>query len=216
MNKILFIDILTTGLNPQKCGIYAIGGILCEDTQSVIRETKRFEFRLRPSDGARIIDNSLWLGGITRSHLLYYQREDEVLKAFVDIMSEAVNSSDPEDKIFICGFNCTTLDMPFLKEWYERNGNKRFRDCFHMQTIDLMSIATYALMSERHTMREFNLSTVSRKLGIVAKTSEHYACMDNVETCIQIYRKLKERLGRGEGGEHLVCDESVTNFNQKA
>lgn len=215
MNKILFIDILTTGTNPQKCGIYAIGGILCEDTISEMKEIKKFEFRMRPFEGARIIDNSLWIGGVTRSNLLYFKKEDEVLSAFTGLLSECVNLSNPEDKVFICGFNTSVFDVPFLKEWYERNGNRRFRDCFHMQSIDLMSLSTYALMSERRAMREFNLTSVARKFGILSKMSETYLCLDNVETCIQLYRKLKEHFKTGAYGEYIRIDKIITNYNQK-
>ena len=212
MNKILFIDILATGTNPQKCGIYAIGGILCEDTFSEIKEIQRFEFRISPYEGARIMDSSLWIGGITRSELFQFQKEDEVLNTFISMMAKSVNFSNPNDKVFICGFNSTAFDLPFLKELYERNGHKKFRDCFHMQTIDLLSLSAFALMQERTSMREFNLSTVSRKLEIVPKTSPKYCCLDNSDTCLEIYRKLKERLKAGEYGTLIKCDNIIKNF----
>lgn len=212
MNKILFIDLLATGTNPIKCGIYAIGGILCEDNLSEIKELERFEFRIKPYEGARIVDNSLWIGGVTRGDLLKYENENETLDRLVALLSRHVDFSNPEDKVFICGFNSAAFDLPFMKELYERNGNKRFRDCFHLQTIDVMTLSAYALMSERNQMREFNLSSVSRKLGIVGKTSEYYTCLDNAQTCAMIYRKLKERLKTGEFGDYVSADNISTNF----
>lgn len=215
MNKILFIDILTTGTNPQKCGIYAIGGILCEESLSEMKEVKKFEFRLRPFESAKVMDHSLWIGGITRSHLVYYKQENEVLDTFMEIISNCVNLSNPEDKIFICGFNSTGFDMPFLKEWFERNGNKRFRDCFHMQSLDLMTLSAYALMPERRTMREFNLASISRKIGVVSKTSETYSCLDNVKTCIQLYMKLNEILKKSNNKEYVKTNEKIINFTSR-
>lgn len=212
MNKILFVDLLATGTNPSKCGIYAIGGILCEDSLSEIKELERFEFRIKPYEGARIVDNSLWIGGITRSDLLRFQNEPDALEDLIKLLAKHVDLSNPEDKVFICGFNSSAFDLPFIKELFERNGNRRFRDCFHMQSIDVMTLSAYALMSERSKMREFNLSSVSRKLGIVAKTSEEYACLDGAETCAMIYRKLKERLKTGEYGEYLRKTEVISNF----
>jgi hypothetical protein len=67
-------------------------------------------------------------------------------------------------------------------------------------------------MSERSQMREFNLSSVSRKLGIVGKTSENYVCLDNAESCAMIYRKLKERLKTGEYGDYIKVENVITNF----
>lgn len=212
MNKVLFLDILTTGSLPQRCGIYAIGGSLCEDHRDSMKELCRFEFRMRPFENARISDNSLWLGGVTRSQLLYYKKEDEVLKAFTGILSEAVKLTDPSDKIFICGFNTSAFDLPFLKEWFERNSDRNFRNYFHMQTMDLMTLSAYALMDERTTMKEFNLDTVARKMGIMTKTSETYCCADNVQTSISVYRKLKEKLGRGEWGTFSESDKELKNF----
>lgn len=215
MNKILFVDILSTGLSPQKCGIYAIGGILCEDSPSVIKEVRRFEFRIRPFEGARIMDNSLWLGGVTRSQLLYYHKDDEVLKELMDVLEGFVKIQDPEDKVFICGFNSAAFELPFLKEWFDRNGNKRFRDCFHMQAIDLLSISAFALMERRTEMREFNLSSAARKLGVMPIAGNSYSCIDNAETCLHIYRRLKDKLNKGEYGSHEKTTEMIQNFKKK-
>lgn len=212
MNKILFIDTLTTGPFPSKCGIYAIGGSVCEDTQTETRELKRFEFRMRPFEDARIIDKSLWLGGMTRSQLIYFKKEAEVLEDFVKMLSDVVKVSDPADKIFLCGFNTSAFDMPFLKEWFDRNENRNFRNVFHMQSIDLLSVSAYALMEERTAMKEFNLDSVARKLGILTKVQERYSCLDNVAACIGIYRKLKERLGMGEWGSFTESGELIVNY----
>ena len=42
MNKILFVDTLTTGMNTERCAIYRIGGIYTEDGV----EKKRFDFKV--------------------------------------------------------------------------------------------------------------------------------------------------------------------------
>lgn len=201
MNKVLFIDILTTGPNPNRCGIYAMGGCICEDSRWGIKELKRFEYRLRPFENVRISDHALWLGGVTRSQMLYFQKEEDVLNTFTELLADIVKVTDPTDKIHICGFNSSSFDMPFVKEWFERNNNKRFRDYFYMQSIDLMTLSAFALMDERQSMKEYNLETVARKLGIITTMSEKYSCLDNVNTCKQIYQKLKERFVCGKPAE---------------
>jgi hypothetical protein len=212
MNKILFIDTLTTGMDTKKCAIYAIGGIFCEDYPNETKETLRFEFRMRPHDGARISDNSLWVGGIERSNLLRYKKEEDVLMEFIQTLDEKVDIKNPNDKIYVAGFNSSAFDMPFIREWFERNGNGHFRDYFHIQTIDLMSLSAFALMGERNQMPDFHLETAARFLNVNSVIGEKYDCVNNAITCLNMYRTLKMRFNKGIIGKTDITKEYKKNY----
>lgn len=194
MNKILFIDILTTGMNPEKCSIYRIGGIYTEDAV----EKERFEFRMRPFRNARINEQSLWISGESRSSLLVYKDESDAFKDFLAMLGRLVDIKNPHDKIYIAGFNSAAFDVPFLREWFRRNGNERFRDYFHVQTMDVMCLSAFALMPTRQGMPDFHLETAARFLQVKATAGDTYDCITNAKTSLDIFRKLQKRFGVAE------------------
>ncbi len=211
MNKILFLDTLTTGMNPQRCAIYAIGGIICEDSAQGTNEIRRFELHIKPYDGARIYENSLWIGNMTRTRLVHFPKEEDALKDLISLLNEQVKLTNPYDKIYLSGFNASSFDLPFLKEMFERNGNRNFFNYFHMQTLDIMNIAAFALMNERNRMPDFHLHTAARYLGVINEIGEQYNCLYNAETCLKMFRVLKERFHIGIGGEEKPAADIFRN-----
>lgn len=193
MNKILFLDTLTTGLSLERCSIYRIGGVLCKETPFGLEEIKRFDICSRPAPGARIIDNSLWVGGMTRAKLAYLPEQEKAFSDFMKIIEENINLKNPKDKIYLSGFNTSAFDMPFLRNFYNDNKSEDFRNCFYMQAIDLMNLAAFVLINEREGMSDFHLETTAKMLGISPVRNAKYSPLDNVETCIKMYLELKKR-----------------------
>ncbi len=208
MNKIFFIDTVTTGMNPDRCAIYRIGGIYTEDGV----ERSRFELRMRPFANARIAEQSLWICGESRSSLLVYQDESAVFKSFIQYVDQYVDLKNPRDKAYIAGFNTSAFDVPFIREWFYRNGNERFRDYFHVQAIDLMTLAAFALMPYRSSMPDFHLETAARFLEVRTPSGESYDCISNAKTCLEMYRKLQRRFGLAECKELAEATTIVKNF----
>lgn len=207
-NKVLFIDTLTTGMSPERCSIYRLGGIYTENDV----EKKRFELRMRPFANARVNDQSIWISGETRSSLLVYQSEDQAFREFVAMLDEWVDVKNPNDKIYLAGYNCACLDMPFLREWFRRNGNERFRDYFHVQIIDVMSLAAFALMASRSKMPDFHLETTARFLEVVPRETDVYDCLAKAKTGLDIYRKLEKRFGLAECLDSTEVETTYKNF----
>lgn len=212
MNKILFIDTLTTGFDNERCAIYKIGGILCEETATSIKETCRFELNVRPFDKARVDEKALWIGGETRSSMVMYPEQDKAFRVFIEILDKTVNVRDPKDKIYLSAFNSAAFDSAFLKSWFLRNDNKHFRDYFYVQTLDIMSLSAMALLNERQNMQDFHLETTARYMGVIAEHPVKYSCLANADTCMEIYKKVKEKFKIGEDRDYTKVENIVRNF----
>lgn len=210
MNKILFIDTITTGMNTERCAIYRIGGIYTENGV----ECKRFEFRMRPYINARISEQSLWISGETRASLLVYPDQKDAFESFLKFLDSIVSIKNPKDKLYIGGFNVSAFDVPFLREWFKRNGNERFRDYFYVQSIDTMCLATVTLMNTRQNMPDFHLETAARFMQIKATTPGSYDCISNAKLSLDIYRKVEKRCGLGECIDTTESKEIITNFSR--
>ena len=212
MNKILFIDTLTTGTDPRRCAIYRMAGIFCEESVNALIEKERFDLKVCPNDNARIVDTALWTGGTDRKELLSSPKETNVLEDFLSILDRLVNVRDPQDKIYIAGFTAASSDVPFLRELFVRNGNSHFRDYFYLQAIDLMCLSAFTLMNQRQSMPDFHLNTTARFLGIEPKVTQLYNCLVNAETSIEIYKAVKERMNVGINGYHQKTTSLIRNF----
>ena len=209
MNKILFIDSVTTGMNPEKCAIYRIGGIFTVNGE----ETQRFELRMRPFPNARISDQSLWICNETRSSLIRYPDQEEAFSDFLNLLNGQVNLRNPKDKAFIAGFNVDRFEYPFLREWFHRNGNERFRDYFYVQTIDLMNLTNFRFLDKRNEFQDFFLDTAARQLGVPTSGEDRYNCIENSSTCLQMYRKLAAEWAFADCKDSDKAADTFTNFN---
>lgn len=208
MNKVIFIDTLSTGMGPDRCGIYRIGGIVTYDAV----EKERFDLKVCPWKGARISEQSLWIGGESRASLVDYPDEKSALSQFTKILDRHVSVKNPSDKAYLAGFNSAGFDVPFLREWFLRCDNLRFRDYFHVQTIDIMCLTALLLMNERPGMPGFHLDTVAHQMGIEYSIRDIYNPVDNAEVCLRIYRKLQMRFGVNECYDETPVETITKNY----
>lgn len=208
MNKILFIDVLSTGMDVKRCAIYRIAGIYTEDGQ----EKKRFDFQVRPFPGARISDQSLWVGGVDRAILANYPEQNKAFSKFIDMLNTFVEVRNARDKMYLAGFNTATMDAPFLLQWFNINQNERYRDYFHMQIIDMMTIAGFALMDKRKNMQDFKLESVAKQLNIYPGEGDTSDCIQNAKISLDIYRYMRTEFGLEQYNDTSECDDVLKNY----
>lgn len=208
MYKILFIDTLTTGMNPDKCAIYRIGGIFTVNG----REVRRFDLHVRPFDNARISDQCIWISGETRTSVIRYPDQEEAFKTFLSLLDEQVNIHNPKDKIHLGGFNTDRFDYPFIREWFRRNGNEHFRDYFYVQTLDMMSITNFSLLKTRSDMEDFYLETAARELGVRPAGEDRYDCVANSRTCLEMFHVLSKRFVIDDVSQKDELTETFRNY----
>lgn len=173
--KILFFDLETTGLMPNKHGIHQLSGEITID--GVTKET--FDFKVRPNPKAEITQEALDVAGVTKEQILAYPPMEVVFSQFMAMLDKYVDRFDKKDKFFLAGFNNAGFDNNFLRGWFLQNGDKYFGSWFWSNSIDLMVMATPYLASKRADMENFKLATVAAALGIeVASDKLHDASYD--------------------------------------
>jgi hypothetical protein len=215
--KMLFIDTLVTGMQPSRCGIYALGGIICEDTPDRTVEKCRFEMRINPKDGLKINDGKLWISGTRLSDLSTFQKEGDARAWLTAILDKHVNMRNPADKMYLAGYNVSGLDIPFLREWFRRTadeqGRDHFYDYFSKQPMDVMILARYAMLRSERTLMDFQQETVAQNLGVDRRWGEVYSCLDSARESLDIWRKLKPLLGAGEEGPEPQETHAEKNYD---
>jgi len=176
--KILYFDVETTGLDPEKHGIhqfsfsFEIDGI----------EVKTGNVRVGPFETDEIVKEALDVSGITEETLWAssdYCSPKALYKSLILLLDAHCDKYNKEDKIFLCGYNSQSFDSRFLRSFFVKNGDKYFGSYFWTVNLDVMVIAGLKLAHVRHTMKDFKLQTVAAQLGIeVVESKLHDASYD--------------------------------------
>lgn len=186
--KILFFDLETTGLLPNRHGIHQISGEIVID--GVSKET--FDFKVKPNPKAEIVQEALDVAGVTKEQILAYPEMSVVFNQFIKMLEKYVNRFDKKDKFFLAGFNNANFDNNFLRGWFLQNNDKYFGSWFWSNTIDVMVLATPYLAGVRSDMENFKLAAVASQLGIEVKQGELHDASYDIYLTKAIYEKISQ------------------------
>ena len=182
--KQFFIDTETTGTDPARHAIIQIAGQVVIDGD--VKE--RFEFFLRPHEGAEIEDAALTVNGRTREEIAAFPPASTAYRSLIALMSKYVDKFSKTDKFFFVAYNAH-FDMDFMRALWTRLGDKYFWSWFFFPSIDVMAVAAWHLADKRHTMPNFKLGTVAAQLGVQFDGKLHDAQAD-----IELTRLVLARL----------------------
>lgn len=172
--KSIFLDLETTGTNPEKNGVYQIGGIICIDDV----EIDEFEFYCDIFEEDEINESAFESTSICPNDLKRFPDPMETHKEFTGLLSRHVDKFDPTDKLFFINFGAE-FDSKFLRQWFENLGDQFYGSWFWHPPIEVQSLAANYLSKKRHTMKNFKLATVAKELEIhVEETKTHTALYD--------------------------------------
>lgn len=185
----VFIDIETTGTFLHESGIHQIAGLVEIDDKVV----ETFDFRARPNANASISEEALKVCGISMEDLLLYPPAKATLGDLTKLLGKYINRYDKTDKAYIVGYNNRGFDDPFLRAWFELNGDPYFGSWFWPNSIDVMVLATEYLIDRRAAMPSFKLFRVAEELGLIVDKDKTHEAGYDIELTRQIYRIVTGR-----------------------
>lgn len=173
INKLLWLDTETTGVNPG-CAVVQIAGII-EVAGNVVDE---FNITARPHKGAEITPEALKVIGKTIEQLFEYQQPAAALREFEKHLGAHCDKFNSSDKFVLCGHNCG-FDFTRLAEFYETCDNKYLGSWMHYKwKFDTLAVIQALQICGKLPMIENNkLTTIAAALGIELE-SAHDALSD--------------------------------------
>jgi DNA polymerase-3 subunit epsilon len=185
--KCLYLDVETTGRDPRVHGIHQIATIMVTPYL-----TKTFSMRVQPRAGCEIEDNALKVSGTNREDLATFPTLEEVCGRFRFLLANLCNQYDREDKFYLIGFNNRQFDNEFFRQfWCDGGGDEReYGSLIWANTLDVYVLATQALISRRHAMKDFKLVSVAREFGIDVDESRLHDALYDVELTKSIYEAI--------------------------
>lgn len=193
--KLLFIDVETTGVNPERNGIIQVSG--CVQIENELLES--FDYYVRPFPQDIIEPSALEVTGINPKQLLPPDHPDhlyvpgqkflepsEVYLLLQATFKKYVDQYDKTDKFHFVGYNAHSFDMPFMRRFWEKNKDKFFGSWFWYPCLDVMLVWAQILQEDRDKLPNFKLATVAKHIGISVDESR----LHDSEYDIELTRKL--------------------------
>jgi len=184
MIKYCYLDVETSGLDPDKNGLLQIGCIL-----EVGGFEKEFSLKCRPFETDEVDQDALQVTGFTRDEIMTWPSPASTYGILIEQLSHFVDRYDRRDKFLFVGYN-STFDERFMRQFFRKNGNKFFGSYFHFPTIDVMTLAAYYLRESRHTMNDFKLMTVASAMGIHIDMCKAHDALYDIKITRELYKKM--------------------------
>lgn len=184
--KLFYFDLETTGLHFWKHGIHQLSAIV--EIDGVVKE--EVNFKMQPYSKAKIEEEALKIGGVTKKILKSYMSFEDAYKIITYTLSKYVNKFDKNDKFHLVGYNNSGFDNAFLRAFFVQNNDKYFNSWFWIDTIDVMVLASNFFKKERHLIPDFKLGTIAKKLKVKVDESKLHDAFYDINLTKQIYKKL--------------------------
>lgn len=182
----MFFDLETTGTRFWRNGIHQISGAVVIDGQ--VKES--FNLHVQPNPACTIEQEALDVAGVTEEQVRAYPPMHEVYQQFVAMLGKYVNKYDKKDKFTLAGYNNASFDNQFLRAWFVQNGDNYFGSWFWSSSIDVMVLATQALLEERTQMENFKQGTVAKYVGVPVSEEQLHDALYDIRVCMAIYQHM--------------------------
>jgi len=208
--KILFIDVETTGVNPDRNGLTQISG--CVQIGDEVRES--FDYFVRPFPQDEIELSALEVTGLNRRQFLlpdhpdflavpgqHFESPKDIYVRLAEMLGRYVDQYKKNDKFQFVGYNAHSFDMPFMRRFWEKNGDRYFGSWFWYPCLDVMLVWAQILQPVRGELSNFKLATVARHCGINVDDSRLHDSQYDIELTRQLWLSASEIIERGSRQE---------------
>ena len=185
MNKIIFIDTETGGVNPEKAALIQLSGIIRIDKKDV----EKFNFYIKPFENSEVTEKALEVQGRTLEELKTdkYVEEKEVYKQFINLLDKYIDKYDRTDKFIVAGYN-VRFDVDMLKAFFQRHGNNFLFSYLDSSMLDpLYSIRLLQTAEILPVLENNKLETWCKHFGIELKAHDS---LEDVEATKKLIGKL--------------------------
>ncbi len=208
--KLLFIDVETTGVNPDRNGLTQISG--CVQIGDEVRES--FDYFVRPFPQDEIELSALEVTGLSRRQFLlpdhpdflavpgqHFEAPKDIYVRLAEMLGRYVDQYKKNDKFQFIGYNAHSFDMPFMRRFWEKNGDRYFGSWFWYPCLDVMLVWAQILQSVRGELPNFKLPTVARHCGIDVDDSRLHDSQYDIELTRRLWLSAREIVERGNRQE---------------
>lgn len=177
-HNLAFIDLETTGLDPEKHEIIELGCLLARQIPQAGKGSKlevieEFDFKIKPKHIETAEPDALIKNGYSEGEWLFAADLEQALETLADKTESASMVA-----------HNVTFDWNFLNKAFSTTGIK---NKMHYHRIDTMSMA-FAKLYDNERAQAFSLGALAEFFGI--KNERAHTAMADIRTTFEIYKKL--------------------------
>jgi DNA polymerase-3 subunit epsilon len=208
--KLIFIDVETTGVNPETNGLTQISG--CVQVGDDVLES--FDYFVRPFPQDVIDSTALEVTGIDRRQFLPPEHPDhlavegqlfenprEIYRRLHSMLKKYVDQYNKTDKFQFVGYNSHSFDMPFMRRFWEKNNDRFFGSWFWYPSLDVMLVWAQILSSVRAELPNFKLATVAEHCGVEVDALRLHDSQYDIDLTRQLWLKARKLLQKQPAGQ---------------
>lgn len=171
MEKTLWFDTETTGVDPVKNDIVQIGGLI-EIDGSVEEE---FNFKCRPHDPENVVPAALEINRHTLDEILTWEPPFRMLDKLLGVFKKFINKFDRNDKFLPAG-HVVTFDIQMLDQFFKKSGDRYgIGSWMTWQPLDTMFIGVLLKRLGIINPIDMKLATLANTFGIIPGTHDALA-----------------------------------------
>lgn len=188
MIKKFFCDVETCGLDPKKNGVLIIGGII--EYGDIYEE---FELKGKPFPEDEINPEALAVNKITLEEIHTFQKPEQMYHKFIAKILSHVDRYNKKDKFFFIAHNAG-FDNQFLREFFNKIGDKYFGSYFFHPSICTQLMASLYLKPVRHEMDSFHLHDIMNKMNILTDEDARHKALGDTKMMRNLYYELLAKM----------------------
>jgi len=186
VNKILYFDCETTGLDPVKHDIIQLALII--EVGGEVKE--RAVFNMQPFSYDNFEESALLINGYTIERLKTFKAPKEIYKEIVELLGRHVDKFDRSDKFYPAGFN-VDFDLNFLAKFFIKNNDNYFGSWINWRKVDALPLLYVMDLQGKLKLENYKLETVCMYFGIPLQAHD---AESDIEATRQVIKKVMEVL----------------------
>lgn len=162
MQKILYFDVETTGLDPNKNDITQFAAIV--EIDGVVKE--EVNWRCQPLDWKAVDEEALKITGVSLEELKTFQTPDKMFHDMARLFAKYIDKFDKNDKFYPAGHN-VGFDLEFLQQFWIKNGSVYGTGSYqNWRTLDSRAICNFLSLKGIIPCKDIKLKTLCDYFGI--------------------------------------------------
>jgi len=190
MNKVFYVDVETTGLDPSFHDILQLAFIIEIDGQ--IKAKHKFE--IQPFNYERIDSKALTINKLTLAKIKKFEIPQKAYKRLIKTLDVFVDKYNKKDKFHPAGYN-VRFDIDCLKEFFLKNGDKYYGSYFDYHLLDPITMLGLLEYKGLIKLESYKLKDVCNYFGIKIKAHD---AMEDIEATRELIQKMLSYLKESE------------------
>jgi DNA polymerase-3 subunit epsilon len=184
MIKKLFLDLETSGLDPQLNAVLEIGCII--EYKDVYKE---LNFFCQPFPNDLVDSEALDVNKLTEEKIRSFPTPKKVYNDLTAELATHIDKYNPKDKFVLLGYN-VGFDAQFLRSFWMKNQDKYFGSWFWYPPLDVMALAMRHILKhrDRSQMKDFKLMTVAEEFSLDVNPEQAHGALYDVCLTRDLYR----------------------------